>query len=59
MQLSMGFPTNNEELDIMERFIVNNPIDTLEPVCTKEQILEAFQEEEELPPGYRPGEIVL
>lgn len=40
MQLSMGFPTNNEELDIMERFIVNNPIDTLEPVCTKEQILE-------------------
>ena len=40
MQLSMGFPTNNEELAIMDRFIVNNPIDTLEPVCTKEQIIE-------------------
>ena len=40
MQLSMGFPTNNEELAIMDRFIVNNPIATLEPVCTKEQIIE-------------------
>ncbi|MBQ3665975.1 MAG: MoxR family ATPase [Lachnospiraceae bacterium] len=40
MQLSMGFPSNNEELAIMDRFIVNNPIDTLAPVCTKEQITE-------------------
>lgn len=39
MQLSMGFPTESEELDIMDRFIKDNPIDTLLPVCSKEEIM--------------------
>lgn len=38
MQLSMGFPTESEELSIMERFIANNPIDELMPVCSKDEI---------------------
>lgn len=38
MQLSMGFPTLDEELLIMDRFIINNPIDELTPVCTKDDI---------------------
>ncbi len=38
MQLSMGFPTESEELSIMDRFISNNPIDELTPVCSKEEI---------------------
>jgi MoxR-like ATPase len=38
MQLSMGFPTSDEEMAIMDRFIANNPIDDIKPVCTKEDI---------------------
>lgn len=38
MQLSMGFPTPEEEVAIMDRFIANNPIDEITPVCTKEDI---------------------
>lgn len=38
MQLSMGFPTESEELSIMERFISQNPIDELTPVCSKDEI---------------------
>lgn len=40
MQLSMGFPTEEEELSIMDRFITDNPIETLTPICSKEEILE-------------------
>ena len=39
MQLSMGFPTEDEELSIIDRFIQNNPIDSLSAVCTKEDII--------------------
>ena len=39
MQLSMGFPTENEELAIMDRFVNANPIETLSAVCSKEDIL--------------------
>ena len=38
MQLSMGFPTESEELSIMERFISKNPIEELTPVCSKDEI---------------------
>ncbi len=38
MKLSMGFPTPDEELAIIERFIASNPIDELAPVCTKDDI---------------------
>lgn len=38
MQLSMGFPTPDEEVAIMDRFIADNPIDEITPVCTKEDI---------------------
>lgn len=43
MQLSLGLPTKEEELAIIDRFISNNPIDELAPVCTKEQIIEMRQ----------------
>lgn len=39
MQLSMGLPTPEEELDIMNRFITNNPIDDIKPVCSKDTIV--------------------
>ena len=35
----MGFPTEDEELSIIDRFIQNNPIDSLSAVCTKEDII--------------------
>lgn len=39
MQLSMGTPTKQEELDMMERFIADDPLVDLSFVCTKEDIL--------------------
>ena len=39
MQLSMGFPTKEEELNMIERFIKDNPLIELSPVCTKEELL--------------------
>lgn len=38
MQLSMGFPTSEEELQIIDRFITQNPIESISPVCTKDDI---------------------
>ena len=38
MQLSMGFPTIDEELLIMDRFIIDNPINEISPVCSKDDI---------------------
>lgn len=39
MQLSMGTPTPEEELQIMHRFLVDAPLETLDPVCTKEELI--------------------
>lgn len=39
MQLSMGFPTQAEELSIIDRFILDNPLEDINPVCSKEDIL--------------------
>lgn len=40
MQLSMGLPTPEEELAIMDRFITDQPLEHLEAVCRKEDLLE-------------------
>lgn len=40
MQLSMGIPTQEEELLIMQRFLLDTPLDTLESVCSRSDILE-------------------
>ena len=39
MQLSMGTPTKEEELAIMDRFIANNPLEQIEAVCSSEDII--------------------
>lgn len=39
MQISMGFPSHDEEITIMNRFINENPLETLHPVCTKSELL--------------------
>lgn len=40
MQLSMGLPTPEEELAIMDRFITDQPLEHLKAVCQKEDLLE-------------------
>lgn len=40
MQISMGTPTKEEELAIMNRFLADNPLEELNPACTREDILE-------------------
>ncbi|MCM1494636.1 MAG: MoxR family ATPase [Bacteroides sp.] len=40
MKLSMGATTKEEELRILERFITENPLEQLEPVCTVPDILQ-------------------
>ncbi len=39
MQLSMGYPTESEELSMIERYLLDNPLTTLNPVCTAADIL--------------------
>ncbi len=38
MQLSMGYPSKEEELAILERFGHTNPLDSMEPVCNAAQL---------------------
>lgn len=40
MQLNMGYPTENEELEIINRFIYDNPLEKVNAVCDKEDIIE-------------------
>lgn len=39
MQLNMGYPTENEELEIINRFISDNPLEKVNAVCNKEDII--------------------
>lgn len=41
MKLSMGLPDKNEEVNIMKRFLMDQPYEKLEPVCTAEKVMEA------------------
>lgn len=41
MRLSMGYPTSQEAVAILNRFLSDDPIVNLEPVATKEELLEA------------------
>jgi MoxR-like ATPase len=43
MQLSMGFPSDHEEIAILNRFIEDNPLEALQAVCSKEELLEMQQ----------------
>lgn len=36
----MGYPTENEELEIINRFISDNPLEKVNAVCNKENIIE-------------------
>lgn len=44
MQLSMGLPDKSEELDIIDRYIENEPLNELLPVLTQADILTAREE---------------
>ena len=44
MQISLGYPTHEEEIDILRRNMNDRPIDRLEPVASAEDIL-ALREE--------------
>lgn len=41
IKMSMEYPTHDEGVRILERFSVSSPLETLEPVATVEEILEA------------------
>ena len=41
IKISMGYPTEGEALQLMNRFIRNDPLSALEPVAEKEEIVEA------------------
>lgn len=44
MKLSMGLPTKQEECEIMERYMKDEPLETLEPVMTLEELNQAKAE---------------
>ena len=43
LRLSLGLPSQEEELAILNRFLTENPLDTLAPVCTLSDITAAQQ----------------
>ena len=48
LKLKMPYPSREESVRILERFDREDPLDTLEPVCTKEDILAAAKEVNEV-----------
>ena len=38
MVLEMGYPSKSEEIDILSRFSISDPLDTLQSVCNKEDL---------------------
>lgn len=48
MKLSMGLPEKDKELNIMKRFLKDQPYETLEPVCSAEKVLEAREEAKQI-----------
>lgn len=40
VQISLGMPSAEEELRIMNRFLVDAPLETLEAVCSKEELIQ-------------------
>ena len=44
MKLSMGLPTREEELDILDRYMEEDPLAALEPVVSLEELLTARKE---------------
>ncbi|KNY29159.1 AAA family ATPase [Pseudobacteroides cellulosolvens] len=40
-KISMGYPTNDEGIEILKRFIVNNPIEDIKPVASSDDIMDA------------------
>lgn len=48
MKLSMGLPSEEEEMAILERFEQNQPLKNLECVCTREELLKAREEYKEV-----------
>ena len=50
MRLGVGFPDRQEELAILKRFgrRQENPYESLEPVCSREELLELMQDAEQV-----------
>ncbi len=44
LQVSMGYPDRDEELEIIRRFMSDNPLDTLEAVCSREDTIKMSEE---------------
>lgn len=44
MKISVGYPAKHEEINMMNRFLVDDPIESIQPVCSKEDIM-AMQKE--------------
>ncbi|MCL2518805.1 MAG: MoxR family ATPase [Oscillospiraceae bacterium] len=44
IKIEMGYPSHEENIDILERFDKNNPFRTLKPVISREDILQAQRE---------------
>lgn len=40
MKLSVGFPDANQELDLLKRFLTEDPLQALEPVCNLDTVMQ-------------------
>lgn len=44
MKISVGYPAKHEEINMMNRFLVDDPMESIQPVCSKEDIIEMQKE---------------
>ncbi|WP_202080781.1 AAA family ATPase [Caldalkalibacillus salinus] len=44
LKMNMGYPTQDEEVQVLSRVQEGHPVDRVEPVLTKEELIEAQQE---------------
>ncbi|MGN0329179.1 MAG: AAA family ATPase [Lachnospira sp.] len=44
MKISMGYPSKEDEVEILSRFLENNPIEEISAVCSKDDIIDMKRE---------------
>lgn len=44
MRLAMGYPTRENEASILKRFTVNDPLTEIQPVASKEEVVQAIED---------------
>lgn len=59
MKLSLGYPDKDSEKNILSEYIETSPLDTLQPVCTKEDIVQIYSDVSKIKVSERIKEYIV